>query len=105
MNELKLALRVDDLDNVATIFAEGVTDGTEVVIHDKKGNKDQVHVIGDVPYGHKIAVRDIKAGEHIMKYGQSIGVADVDIKKGRIRPYPQHEGASRPRRSVGRDAS
>ena len=75
MNELKLALRVDDLDNVATIFAEGVTDGTEVVIHDKKGNKDQVHVIGDVPYGHKI-------GEHIMKYGQSIGVADVDIKKG-----------------------
>ena len=52
MNELKLALRVDDLDNVATIFAEGVTDGTEVVIHDKKGNKDQVHVIGDVPYGH-----------------------------------------------------
>ena len=38
MNELKLALRVDDLDNVATIFAEGVTDGTEVVIHDKKGN-------------------------------------------------------------------
>ena len=82
MNELKLALRVDDLDNVATIFAEGVTDGTEVVIHDKKGNKDQVHVIGDVPYGHKIAVRDIKAGEHIMKYGQSIGVADVDIKKG-----------------------
>ena len=31
MNELKLALRVDDLDNVATIFAEGVTDGTEVV--------------------------------------------------------------------------
>ena len=82
MNELKLALRVDDLDNVATIFAEGVTDGTEVVIHDKKGNKDHVRVIGDVPYGHKIAVRDIKAGEHIMKYGQSIGVADVDIKKG-----------------------
>ena len=82
MNELKLALRVDDLDNVATIFAEGVTDGTEVVIHDNKGNKDQVHVIGDVPYGHKIAVRDIKAGEHIMKYGLSIGVADVDIKKG-----------------------
>ena len=82
MNELKLALRVDDLDNVATIFAEGVADGTEVVIHDKKGNKDHVRVIGDVPYGHKIAVRDIKAGEHIMKYGQSIGVADVDIKKG-----------------------
>ena len=82
MNELKLALRVDDLDNVATIFAEGVTDGTEVVIHDKKGNKDQVHVIGDVPYGHKIAVRDIKKGELIIKYGEEIGIATKDIKKG-----------------------
>ena len=82
MNELKLALRVDDLDNVATIFAEGVTDGTEVVIHDKKGNKDQVHVIGDVPYGHKIAVRDIKKGELIIKYGEEIGIATHDIRRG-----------------------
>ena len=82
MNELKLALRVDDLDNVATIFAEGVTDGTEVVIHDKKGNKDHVRVIGDVPYGHKIAVRDIRKGELIIKYGEEIGIATHDIRRG-----------------------
>lgn len=82
MSELKLALRVDDLDNVATIFAEGIEDGMEVEILDKKGNKDLTKVTGNVPYGHKIAVRDIKAGENIMKYGQSIGAADRDIKKG-----------------------
>ena len=29
---LKLALKVSDDDNVATIFAEGITDGTEVEI-------------------------------------------------------------------------
>ena len=80
--DLKLALKVSDKDNVATIFADGIVDGTEVEIRDKRGDSEKVHVIGDVPYGHKIAVRDIKAGEHIMKYGQSIGVADVDIKKG-----------------------
>ena len=28
--ELKLALKVDDLDNVATIFADDSTDGTVV---------------------------------------------------------------------------
>ncbi len=28
--ELKIALKVDDKDNVATIFANGITDGTEV---------------------------------------------------------------------------
>lgn len=80
--ELKLALKVDDLDNVATIFANGVVDGTQVEIRDKKGNADPVVVHGDVPYGHKIAVRPIAAGEHIIKYGCSIGAADRDIAKG-----------------------
>ncbi|MPN58021.1 Galactarate dehydratase (L-threo-forming) [bioreactor metagenome] len=35
-----------------------------------------------VPYGHKIAVRDIKAGEDILKYGEVIGRATDDIQKG-----------------------
>ena len=82
MEELKIALKVDDKDNVATIFANGIKDGMVVELRDKKGNCEQVAVIGDVPYGHKIAVRDIKKGEHIMKYGESIGGASVDIKKG-----------------------
>ena len=73
--EIKLALKVNDKDNVATIFANGITDGTEVEIRDKKGNAETVTVIGDVPYGHKIAVRDIKKGEEI-------GIATKDIKKG-----------------------
>jgi len=32
--------------------------------------------------GHKYALRDIKCGEDIIKYGNSIGHATVDIKKG-----------------------
>ena len=54
---LNLALKVNDLDNVATIFANGITDGTIIEVRDKKGNSENVKVIGDVPYGHKIAVR------------------------------------------------
>ena len=92
--EIKLALKVNDKDNVATIFANGITDGTEVEIRDKKGNAETVTVIGDVPYGHKIAVRDIKKGELINKYGEEIGIATKDIKKG----APTRTGA-RPRRS------
>jgi len=80
--ELKLALKVDDLDNVATIFANGIVDGMEVEMRDKKGNSEIITVHGDVPYGHKIAVKDIAVGEHIMKYGESIGAASHDIKKG-----------------------
>lgn len=82
MRELKLALKVDDLDNVATIFAENICDGMMVEIRDKKGNREEVSVTGDVPYGHKIAVRPISEGEHIMKYGESIGAASRDIAKG-----------------------
>lgn len=82
MAECKLALKVDDLDNVATIFAENIRDGMTVVIRDKKGNEEQTVVIGNVPYGHKIAVKHISEGEHIMKYGESIGAASTDIRKG-----------------------
>ena len=80
--ELKLALKVNDKDNVATIFANGITDGTEVEVRDKKGNSEIVKVIGDVPYGHKIAVRDITKGELIFKYGEEIGIATKDVKNG-----------------------
>ena len=79
---MNIALKVSDLDNVATIFANDVTDGTEVEVRDKKGNAETICVIGDVPYGHKIAVKDIAVGELIMKYGEEIGVATHDIKKG-----------------------
>ena len=32
--------------------------------------------------GHKYALRDIKSGENIIKYGQPIGHATEDITKG-----------------------
>ena len=79
---LNLALKVNDLDNVATIFANGIADGTIIEVRDKKGNSENVKVIGDVPYGHKIAVKDIKKDEIITKYGEEIGIATADIKVG-----------------------
>ena len=80
--DLKLALKVSDKDNVATIFAEGIVDGTEVEVRDKRGESEVVTVMGDVPYGHKIAVRGIHVGELIMKYGEEIGIATKEIKIG-----------------------
>lgn len=48
------------------------------------------NVIIYITDGHKYAVRDIKTNENIIKYGQPIGHAIVDIKKESI-SYPQHE--------------
>lgn len=77
-----LALKVNDLDNVATVFANDVKAGMLVDIKDKKGNTITATVLADIPYGHKIAVKDIKKGELINKYGEEIGIATKDIKKG-----------------------
>ena len=77
-----LALRVDDLDNVATVFADGVRAGMTIEVRDKKGNTDQIIVRADIPYGHKIAVSDIAKGSRIVKYGESIGEAECSILRG-----------------------
>lgn len=37
---------------------------------------------GEIPFGHKKALRDIKAGEDIIKYGHPIGHAQCDIGAG-----------------------
>lgn len=77
-----IALKVDEADNVATLFADGIRDGMRVEIRDKAGKSECVTVLGDVPFGHKIATAPIKKGEHILKYGESIGAASRDIQRG-----------------------
>jgi altronate dehydratase len=44
-----------------------------------------------VPIGHKIALKDIKAGDTAIKYGEDIGKFVADMSKGRTRPHPQSE--------------
>jgi altronate dehydratase small subunit len=82
MEEKKMALKINDLDNVATIFANHITSGTEVEVRDKAGHSMTFRVIGDIPYGHKFALQPIAKGEPIIKYGEEIGIASRDIKKG-----------------------
>lgn len=35
-----------------------------------------------IKFGHKFAIKNIKKGEHILKYGESIGTATQDIEIG-----------------------
>ena len=43
---------------------------------------DSLVAVDLVPRGHKIAVRDIAAGQEVHKFGQSIGIATQTIAKG-----------------------
>ena len=70
------------------IIKINVDDDVVVMLEDaKKGevieNGDQkITLLNDVPMGHKVAIREIKKGEDIIKYGYSIGKAQQDIKVG-----------------------
>lgn len=77
-----IALKVNDKDNVATIFANDVKAGMIVNVRDKKGNSLPETLLADIPYGHKVAVEPIKKGQPIIKYGEEIGVATADIAVG-----------------------
>lgn len=76
-----IALKINDMDNVATVFGE-VNIGTPVKIRDKKGNEQVISSKEDIPYGHKMALCDIEKGMQITKYGEEIGQATANIKIG-----------------------
>lgn len=77
-----LALKVDDFDNVATVFSNDILTEDRIIVRDKKGSTDEIVVNADIPFGHKVALKDISCGDHIMKYGESIGAASCEIKRG-----------------------
>lgn len=64
-------------DNVATVISKLVKNGNVV-----KCNSKKVKVLEDIPFGHKLALVDIKKGDYIKKYGEAIGKATKDIRMG-----------------------
>lgn len=74
------ALLIDHKDNVAVVTCP-VEPGMDVVFKMNE-TRSQLKASTAVPLYHKIAVRDIMAGETIIKYGHRIGRAICDIHTG-----------------------
>lgn len=73
------AFQIHQSDNVATAL-EKIEKGKVLLRGDAK--EPFLEAIEEIPDGHKIAVRDIREGESILKYGVVIGKAVKNIKKG-----------------------
>ena len=73
----------DPKDTVAVVVVEGVTAGQELTgwIMDED-RTISLKSKQDIPIGHKLALKDIKSGETIIKYGHDIGKAIADIMAG-----------------------
>jgi Altronate dehydratase len=76
----KLALVINPKDNVATALKD-LKKGFIVVL-DKNEKEVKVELCNDISLGHKFALEDINKGTKIIKYGESIGTATKEIKKG-----------------------
>ena len=67
------AVKIHPDDNVAVAVKEIKTGETVA---------DGPSARQDIPKNHKVALRPIRAGEKIVKYGEAIGVAVSDIRPG-----------------------
>lgn len=70
-------------DNVGVVVVEGVKAGTEMLgLITETDGTTALSAKHDIPIGHKVALRDLKAGDTVIKYGEDIGRMVADAKKG-----------------------
>lgn len=73
----------DPKDSVAVVVVEGVKAGdalTGLILDEDR--TITLQCIEDIPLGHKVALRDMAAGDTVIKYGVDIGRVVQPIRKG-----------------------
>jgi altronate dehydratase small subunit len=79
MNNL---LQMSAKDNVAVCLADGKPGETVTLKAKDGGNLGSVKLMDETPFAHKVALVNLFPGEHIIKYGEIIGIATQSIKTG-----------------------
>jgi (2R)-sulfolactate sulfo-lyase subunit alpha len=74
----------DKADTVGVVVVEDVRPGQDLTGWVMETDETiTLKALDAVPLGHKIALRDIKNGETVLKYGHDVGRAVSDVGKGR----------------------
>jgi len=69
-------LKINPADNVAVAIT-ALTAGRQLTI-----DGTSLTLKADIPMGHKLALKDLKNGDNVIKYGYAIGHAVADIAQG-----------------------
>ncbi len=70
-------------DSVGTVVVEGVKSGDKLTGWVMEQDETlTLPTISDVPIGHKIALKDLKTDDTVIKYGVDIGRVVAPIKAG-----------------------
>ena len=73
----------DEHDSVGVVVVEGVRSGQQLsgwIMDQDKEIKVRAH--SDIPIGHKLAIRKLKAEDTVIKYGVDIGRVVAPIARG-----------------------
>lgn len=68
---------INPADNVAVSLVD-IKSGEEIALP----NGGTLTAEDDIPFSHKVALRDIAPGEDIIKYGEVIGQAKEAVRRG-----------------------
>jgi (2R)-sulfolactate sulfo-lyase subunit alpha len=70
-------------DNVGVVVVEGLKAGTDMLgVVTADDSTFRLTAKADVPIGHKVALKDLKAGDSAIKYGEDIGRIVADVPRG-----------------------
>jgi altronate dehydratase small subunit len=79
---MKKALQVNEQDNVATA-TYNIEKGEKIEIISPEGEIILTTKIPmDVPFGHKVALKNLSEGDKVIKYGETIGLASKKVQLG-----------------------
>lgn len=74
------SFRINPKDDVVTV-TEAVLEGEDIT-YITEGREITMKAAESIPMYHKIAVKNVKKGCNVLKYGEVIGYATCDIKAG-----------------------
>jgi altronate dehydratase len=78
----KKAIQVNAQDNVATATSIIEADEEVEVLNPNGDVVLKIRPVERIMLGHKLALKDLKVDDEVIKYGEVIGVASKDIKVG-----------------------
>lgn len=78
---MKRAIWMNERDNVVVLI-EAFKKNEVCSYTDARGEEHSFVIKEDIPIYHKAALCEIHRGEHIIKYGECIGIASAAIAQG-----------------------
>jgi (2R)-sulfolactate sulfo-lyase subunit alpha len=70
-------------DNVGVVVVEGLRSGTEMLgVITETDSTMKLTAKADIPIGHKVALKALRKGDTVIKYGEDVGRMIADAGKG-----------------------